>query len=88
MFGENPVCSLCNYHTYALFHLDNIQQLDGVDITVEARQAAEATFVKKKMFVEMASLCVNVITSQTLNLNNQFHFMHSHPGITICVSRH
>lgn len=25
MFGENPVCELCNYTTYVLFHLQQVQ---------------------------------------------------------------
>ena len=28
-FGSNPVCVLCNYQTYALYHLSQISVLDG-----------------------------------------------------------
>ena len=53
MFGENPVCSLCNYQTYALYHLTNITRLDGMHVTQDARHTAEATFVKKRMYYNM-----------------------------------
>jgi hypothetical protein len=49
-FGENPVCSLCNYQTYTLFHLNSITMLDSHIVTEEARHTADATFLKKKMY--------------------------------------
>lgn len=48
-FGDSPVCTLCNYHTYILFHLPQLNILDSLIIADEARQVAEATFMKKKM---------------------------------------
>ena len=48
-FGENPVCALCNYQTYCLFHLQQLKVLDANEIAEEARQLAEATYMKKKM---------------------------------------
>eukprot|EP00817_Percolomonadidae_sp_ATCC50343_P006469 CAMPEP_0117419046 /NCGR_PEP_ID=MMETSP0758-20121206/704_1 /TAXON_ID=63605 /ORGANISM="Percolomonas cosmopolitus, Strain AE-1 (ATCC 50343)" /LENGTH=1291 /DNA_ID=CAMNT_0005199911 /DNA_START=513 /DNA_END=4388 /DNA_ORIENTATION=- len=52
-FGENPVCSLCNYQTYALYHLTNITKLDSLTVTEQARNLADATFLKKKMYYNM-----------------------------------
>ena len=52
-FGENPVCALCNYSTYCLFHLQQLKVLDANNIADEARQLAEATFMKKKMYYNM-----------------------------------
>eukprot|EP00966_Prymnesium_polylepis_P222067 5138161-Prymnesium_polylepis.1 len=48
-FGENPVCALCNYQTYCLFHLQQLRVLDANMIAEDARQLAEATYMKKKM---------------------------------------
>jgi hypothetical protein len=48
-FGDSPVCTLCNYHTYILFHLPQLNILDSLIIADEARQVADATFMKKKM---------------------------------------
>ena len=52
-FGENPVCALCNYHTYCLFHLQQLKVLDANIIADDARQLAEATYMKKKMYYNM-----------------------------------
>ena len=32
-FGENPICNLCNYQTYVLYHLRNINKLDTLSIS-------------------------------------------------------
>eukprot|EP01048_Picozoa_sp_COSAG05_P007592 COSAG05_NODE_539_length_8851_cov_3.718693_2_plen_1327_part_00 len=53
LFGENPVVTLCNYQTYALFHLQNIELLDGCPLSDEAKNMAEATYMKKKMYYNM-----------------------------------
>jgi hypothetical protein len=50
-FSDNPVCNLCNYQTYALYHLNSLKQLDSMIVTEEARKMADATFLKKKMFL-------------------------------------
>jgi len=52
-FGENPVCALCNYQTYCLFHLQQLRVLDTNMISEDARQVAEATYMKKKMYYNM-----------------------------------
>lgn len=52
-FGDNPVCNLCNYHTYALFHLQFLDILDSIRLSEEATQLAEATFLKKQMYYNM-----------------------------------
>jgi Leucine-rich repeat (LRR) protein len=53
LFGENPVVSLCNYQTYALFHLQNLANLDGCPLSDDAKNMAEATYMKKKMYYNM-----------------------------------
>ena len=52
-FGDNPVCSLCNYQTYVLFHMPQLSMLDSQIITDDLRQLAEATYMKKKMYYNM-----------------------------------
>ena len=52
-FGENPVCSLCNYQTYVLFHMSQLSKFDANVISDELRQLAEATYMKKKMYYNM-----------------------------------
>ena len=52
-FGDNPLCSLCNYQTYLLFHMVHLRMFDSVVITDELRQLAEATYMKKKMYYNM-----------------------------------
>ena len=51
--GENPVCQLCNYRTYAVHQLSFLDRLDAICITEESVQFAEATVLKKKMYYNM-----------------------------------
>eukprot|EP00736_Rhodelphis_marinus_P003488 Rmarinus@m.14061 len=51
--GDNPVCNLCNYQTYVLFHLSTLTSLDGIPLMSETKQIAEATYLKKKMYYNM-----------------------------------
>ncbi len=48
-YGDNPLCVLCNYQTYVLFHISQLRTFDAVLISDELRQLAEATYMKKKM---------------------------------------
>lgn len=43
-FGENPICNLCNYQTYVLYHLRNIIKLDTLIISEEAKSFAEVIY--------------------------------------------
>ena len=52
-YSENPVCNLCNYQTYMLYHIPQITQLDAFVISEEAKNFAEATFMKKRMYYNM-----------------------------------
>ena len=52
-YGDNPVCRLCNYQTYVLYHLNHITMLDTLKISLESKQLAEATYMKKKMYYNM-----------------------------------
>jgi len=52
-FGESPICALCNYQTYMLYHLQQLDILDTYMISDESRHLAEATYMKKKMYYNM-----------------------------------
>lgn len=65
-FGENPLCSLCNYQTYVLFHMPQLQQLDSMLVTDELRALAEATYMKKKMYYNMRIKTLKRNTSNVL----------------------
>jgi len=65
-FGENPVCSLCNYQTYVLFHMAQLKQLDSMMISDELRALAEATYMKKKMYYNMRIKTLKRNTSNVL----------------------
>lgn len=52
-YGENPICNLCNYQTYVLYHLPNLIKLDTLLISEEAKAFAEGTFMKKRMYYNM-----------------------------------
>ena len=47
------MCSLCNYQTYALYHLSQITCLDAELITDEAKSLAQSIYMKKKMYYNM-----------------------------------
>lgn len=36
-YGENPICNLCNYQTYVLFHLPKLFKLDTMHISDESK---------------------------------------------------
>ena len=52
-YGENPICSLCNYQTYVLFHLPKLVRLDTMIVSEESKNFAETTFMKKRMYYNM-----------------------------------
>ena len=52
-YGDNPICNLCNYQTYVLYHLGQLTNLDSMYISRESKQLAEATYMKKKMYYNM-----------------------------------
>eukprot|EP01062_Namystynia_karyoxenos_P016562 TRINITY_DN16052_c0_g1_i2.p1 TRINITY_DN16052_c0_g1~~TRINITY_DN16052_c0_g1_i2.p1 ORF type:complete len:1450 (+),score=618.42 TRINITY_DN16052_c0_g1_i2:74-4351(+) len=52
-YGDNPVCSLCNYQTYVLYHLSHLSMIDMTEVADDARHLAEATFLKKQMYYSM-----------------------------------
>eukprot|EP00756_Hemistasia_phaeocysticola_P022288 Hpha_TRINITY_DN15823_c2_g1::TRINITY_DN15823_c2_g1_i1::g.189078::m.189078 len=71
-FGDNPVCQLCNYQTYTLYHLSKIRVLDYNTVSDESRQLAEATFVKKKMYYNMRIKTLRRNTSNLIKKAAQF----------------
>ena len=71
-FGANPVCQLCNYQTYTIYHLRKITKLDCLMITDDQRHLAEATFVKKKMYYNMRIKTLKRNTTNLLKKGTQF----------------
>lgn len=52
-YGENPICELCNYHTYCLYHFQQLTCLDNLSVSEDAKHMAEGTYMKKKMYYNM-----------------------------------
>ncbi|KAG9392582.1 Leucine rich repeat [Carpediemonas membranifera] len=55
MAKPSPISRLCNYSVYTVYNLRTLQVLDGSPVDVETRQAAEATYIKKRMYYLMRS---------------------------------
>ncbi|CAF3373605.1 unnamed protein product [Rotaria socialis] len=54
--GKNPVASMANYHVHILYHLPQLEYIDGLHIsTRQVAEQAEATVTKKKMWYHMKS---------------------------------
>ncbi|CAF4500446.1 unnamed protein product, partial [Rotaria sp. Silwood2] len=54
--GRNPVASMANYHVHILYHLPQLEYIDGLHITTrQVAEQAEATVTKKKMWYHMKS---------------------------------
>jgi Leucine-rich repeat (LRR) protein len=64
-YGENPICLLCNYSTYVLFHLPTLSKLDTKYVTDDERQHSESTFMKKRMYYNMR---IKLIQKNTNNV--------------------
>jgi hypothetical protein len=69
-YGDNPLCNLCNYQTYVLYHLGQLTTLDSMYISRESKQLAEATYMKKKMYYNMR------IKTLKRNANNVIRMAH------------
>jgi Leucine-rich repeat (LRR) protein len=67
-YGENPICSLCNYQTYVLFHLPKLQKLDTLLVSEESKSFAETTFMKKRMYYNMRIKTIQRNTSNIMKL--------------------
>lgn len=52
-YGDNPICNLCNYSTYVLYHLPRLHRLDTEVISDDSKNFAEGTFMKKRMYYNM-----------------------------------
>jgi|TARA_B110001450_G_scaffold242652_1_gene253193 Leucine-rich repeat (LRR) protein len=52
-YGDNPICNLCNYSTYVLYHLPRLYRLDTEMISDDSKNFAEGTFMKKRMYYNM-----------------------------------
>ena len=67
-YGENPICSLCNYQTYVLFHLPRLVRLDTMIVSEESKTFAETTFMKKRMYYNMRIKTIQRNTSNIMKL--------------------
>ena len=67
-FGDNPICNLCNYQTYVLYHLPHLLKLDTLHISEDAKAFAEATFMKKRMYYNMRIKTIQRNASNILKL--------------------
>lgn len=67
-YGENPICSLCNYQTFVLFHLPKLVRLDTMQVSEESKKFAESTFMKKRMYYNMRIKTIQRNTSNIIQL--------------------
>lgn len=67
-YGENPICNLCNYQTYVLYHLPNLAKLDTLSISDDAKAFADATFMKKRMYYNMRIKTIQKNASNIIKL--------------------
>eukprot|EP00971_Amphidinium_carterae_P337679 6474604-Amphidinium_carterae.1 len=72
-WGENPICTLCNYKTYVLYHLPFLSTLDRMRIGDEERQASEAAFAKKKVYYNMRIKHVRRQAADCVRYAQQIH---------------
>lgn len=70
-FGDNPVCNLCNYHTYALHYMSHLSELDAIKISDQAKRMALATYKKKLMYYSMKIKTEKRIASDYMKLANE-----------------
>jgi Leucine-rich repeat (LRR) protein len=70
-YGDNPLTQLCNYHTYALYHLVHVRTLDSLRLSDEAVALAEATWLKKQMYYNMRIKLCKGATSNLLKKANE-----------------
>ncbi|XP_067941699.1 leucine-rich repeat-containing protein 9-like [Watersipora subatra] len=72
-YKANPICLLCNYTTQVLYHLPNLQRLDGHDIANKPyKLLAESTVLKKKMFYNMKLKVLERTSSCFIRKLNEF----------------
>ena len=71
LWGCCPMTSLCNYQTYVLFILQQIDSLDSIYISEEAKHLAEATYMKKKMYYNMRIKTLRRNTSNIVRIANE-----------------
>jgi hypothetical protein len=67
-YGDNPICNLCNYSTYVLYHLPRLYRLDTEMISDESKNFAEGTFMKKRMYYNMRIKTIQRNTSNIMKL--------------------
>ncbi|BFI30707.1 hypothetical protein MPTK2_3g14780 [Marchantia polymorpha subsp. ruderalis] len=65
-WGPSPLSLLHNYQTYILFRLQNLQKLDTLELTAEAKQAARVTYTRKRVYY---SMCIKSLQQSRANVN-------------------
>lgn len=64
LFGDNPVCHLNNYATFALHLLDSLETLDGNYITPDQQNLADSIVQKKCSYYRMRQHTVDIYFHQ------------------------
>jgi Leucine-rich repeat (LRR) protein len=67
-WGQSPVAQLCNYQTYVLFSMGGLRVLDALELFEETKGAAEATYMKKRMYYNMKIKTLQRKTSDGVKL--------------------
>ena len=67
-YGDNPICNLCNYSTYVLYHLPRLYRLDTEMISDDSKNFADGTFMKKRMYYNMRIKTIQRNTSNIMKL--------------------
>jgi len=71
LYKDNPVCLLCNYTTYILFHFPDLRRLDSIDIVNEQlRELAISAVNKKKLYYKMR---IKAIERNLTSIKNCLH---------------
>ncbi|CAM6128668.1 unnamed protein product [Calypogeia fissa] len=65
-WGPSPLALLHNYQTYILFRLQDLQKLDTMELTDEAKQTAKATYTRKRVYY---NLCIKSLQQSKRNSN-------------------
>lgn len=48
-YAENPICALTNYQTHLIYNMRNLERIDALEVTEDARKAIITTVMKKRM---------------------------------------
>ena len=83
-WGSNPVCRLCNYQTFVLYQLPQVEILDTVPVSPEVKNVAEATYMKKHMYYNMRIKTLKRNTTNIINRAKNSLTRHARSLETLC----